>query len=561
MKKKNRKILLIILSILALAIIMGAYVYLRPTQKLLDVTAGDCLSQSQSAICKASCPTDYHQISGDCSSISSNFICCDIGSGGGGGGGSSAPDDFEQITDTEKATNFNLNSYPNAKCCIRYGYFSYLDFFGDCPVEDTSMSPTKFNEHICMGDQYTQSNYACQGGGYYCDDAFWRYYYCDLAVGSGGVSGFVKCDEGCNQQTGLCNEGLKDCTTGQMACCNDADDCKSEIYRPSGSLFECVNSKWTLKSTCNAGCTEASQNSAYTCNFQKYYCISGCSESFYGNANVLNPQWTDKSSDCYGTCYATPEQCLANAPTVRANLKKSCYKFTDSRGVIGYRWVDKCMVGSYYRNDFVNQQVENTTMENLNESDCRELDECSYNSIDPKCTDIFSTDSLTWTKYYTISDEDFVNGHYYCKNDKNCAPLDGYAISCNNQTELKKRSYNYFKSKCSDWGAIGNSFDWIISHVSFGTLTPKETICGTYASFENFLTNGWGKTGVCMADSKSWYGKIWDYFIKMFGKMGVTGQLLIFLMWFLIIVFSIIVLIIAIIIIMMFKKLIKKRRR
>jgi hypothetical protein len=340
-QKKVLMISVIVISIILLTAIIGVIFYFGGAKQGV---IGNCLDISQSTICKSSCPSNYHQISGDCLSISSSFVCCDVGSGSSG---STTPQNT--ITDTTEKTKIgtlDLRNYPNAKCCMGGGVFDSLSFFGDtCPSYDTKVSPTRFTGHICLPDK-SASGYACQGGGYYCSDNTWNYYYCDLSTGTG----FVKCDNGCDSSTGLCKEGLKECTTGYEACCNSASDCTLGISRTSGNVFKCVDSKWIAQETCSDGCTEQNSLNAY-CNFKKYYCVSNCN------------QWTDSSKDCYGSCYTSSTECQNNANAIINNAPKVCVLQTDSRGVQGYIWVT---------NDCI-PKLSNYTITNIRETECKNL--------------------------------------------------------------------------------------------------------------------------------------------------------------------------------------------
>jgi len=156
----------------------------------------------------------------------------------------------------------------------------------------------EFDNTICTGDNI--SFYACQGGGYACDTGRddptlgdILDLYCELE----NSYDFVECENGCNYQTGLCNEGYIECSNDYMGCCNDAEDCKKNIYRDEGDTFKCINNKWEFQEDCKIGCTEQSYNYAF-CNFNKYYCTG-----------AIDCYWSDTK---FSNCYETPEECSSN---------------------------------------------------------------------------------------------------------------------------------------------------------------------------------------------------------------------------------------------------------
>jgi hypothetical protein len=133
----------------------------------------------------------------------------------------------------------------------------------------------RFNEYLCIEGKY--SSHACQGGGYACKSG-WDYiknipkyeYYCD----AGTASGFVKCENGCNPVTGLCEEGYKNCNEGEMTCGTGSWSQTNEPpYSEDGDVYKCKNNLWVKQEECKYGCKYLSYSYA-KCDELTYYCTS-----------------------------------------------------------------------------------------------------------------------------------------------------------------------------------------------------------------------------------------------------------------------------------------------
>lgn len=130
---------------------------------------------------------------------------------------------------------------------------------------------------------------------------------------------------------------------------------------------------------------------------------------------------------------------------------------------------------------------------------------------------VVASATLTWTDFFSMSDEDFVEGGYYCDSDSDCPLKEGYNVTCSNDEIFAERSHDYFKDQCDDFLGFLDELSGLIMNFIPGNVD----ICGEYADFRiYFEDNG----GVCLAESESSFGKIWDSVLLMVGSLGFPYQ-------------------------------------
>jgi hypothetical protein len=195
--------------------------------------------------------------------------------------------------------------------------------------------PIRFNDYICVSD--TKQSHACQGGGYACEvgynylkQEYGYVYYCDYSTSFG----FVECEDGCDQSTGLCKEGYQSCSNGMQACCNSKEDCVDGTYRSTGDAYQCVNSDWVLKQECSA---------EQSCEESGGY-LAQC------NANTIWYCFTDEQKICYessvktSNCWSNFEECEVEAQRAGTDPPEKDYTFL----IIGGAIIGLLIIGRKY---------------------------------------------------------------------------------------------------------------------------------------------------------------------------------------------------------------------
>jgi len=141
--------------------------------------------------------------------------------------------------------------------------------------------------------------------------------------------------------------------------------------------------------------------------------------------------------------------------------------------------------------------------------------------------------AITWSEFYSISDDSFYAKNYYCLSDSQCPTKEGYDVICqevgdDNVGEIAKREIKIFQEKCDK--GLG-PFDEILNF--FKTLTPGfsllPNLCdglseGVIGLKRAYYAGGDSYVGYCVAESNTWYGKLWEGALKMVGGMGLPAQ-------------------------------------
>jgi hypothetical protein len=142
--------------------------------------------------------------------------------------------------------------------------------------------------------------------------------------------------------------------------------------------------------------------------------------------------------------------------------------------------------------------------------------------------------TITLQEYYSISDDDFMKYANGCKTVSGCSALEGYTVECVTDgsfySQIQKRIFNSYYTECTT--QTPNAVKlllWLGNFGSLGILPNSDTLCKNIASGRGSVTTWWSNTfgsgsGVCVAKSNSWYGKVWESLLTMVGGFGLPAQ-------------------------------------
>jgi hypothetical protein len=126
--------------------------------------------------------------------------------------------------------------------------------------------------------------------------------------------------------------------------------------------------------------------------------------------------------------------------------------------------------------------------------------------------------TLTYTEFYSLSDTDFLDKALVCNSDSSCPAIGGSTSKCLKTTETSKAIYNSYKSQCASFNfGIITGFPNLISRIITG-----DTTCGLATRLTLAIKNlAVGEPGLCVAESNSSFGKVWDQTLKMVAGLGL----------------------------------------
>lgn len=131
--------------------------------------------------------------------------------------------------------------------------------------------------------------------------------------------------------------------------------------------------------------------------------------------------------------------------------------------------------------------------------------------------------TITWTEFYSIDDDKFSQKDYSCTLTKDCPLKEGYNVSCSDDEIFKERTFKIYKDAC-DKGA------GFIDEIIYGSLYLgswglfKADICSWIAKGQVFYDDKTKGAGTCLAESNTFYGKLWETALKTVGGMGLPAQ-------------------------------------
>lgn len=163
----------------------------------------------------------------------------------------------------------------------------------------------------------------------------------------------------------------------------------------------------------------------------------------------------------------------------------------------------------------------------MREQDCLQGNSCEWTGTSCQVINDDNNDgtvesrTLTWTEFYSMDDKKFANGNYFCSETNECPLKDETTVTCSKDEVFRERYYDYFRDNCDEalgwWDEMANNLiNWIpgLAQVDVCALGGKQ-----------YWESNWEESGgTCLAESDSWYGKLWDGALKLMGGMGLPFQ-------------------------------------
>lgn len=150
--------------------------------------------------------------------------------------------------------------------------------------------------------------------------------------------------------------------------------------------------------------------------------------------------------------------------------------------------------------------------------------QCGY--VTPDNNSITLAPSWTWTEYYSKSDLDLIEEGVVCTSDSDCSAKQDYKVSCKKNKGIEKRIWEGHKKQCntfaSNWVFSGGLFGGLIHGITNILVDP----CGRFSSLTSFISKVYSGTdpGVCIAESTTWYGGLWEGTLNTVGGMGIPAK-------------------------------------
>jgi len=123
--------------------------------------------------------------------------------------------------------------------------------------------------------------------------------------------------------------------------------------------------------------------------------------------------------------------------------------------------------------------------------------------------------------------------------DSDCPLKKGYTVSCDKSPEVKERVYDIHVDLCEEnkpggiFGVIVNLFPKLLFGEDICDIKVQTgiTIVGIGLSpsltdliFATPSTPDYQVMGLCIAESTTWYGKMWDSTLDMVGGLDIPAQ-------------------------------------
>ena len=128
-------------------------------------------------------------------------------------------------------------------------------------------------------------------------------------------------------------------------------------------------------------------------------------------------------------------------------------------------------------------------------------------------------ETITWTEYYSIDSETLVSKNIFCDTDSQCPAKKGYDVTCSSESKIEERIQGFYKGECDKVGGLVGKLSRLITKWGVGI-----DICEYVGQAGGFLSSVFKGDGICMAESTTWYGKLWEKALKTVGGFGLPAQ-------------------------------------
>ena len=131
------------------------------------------------------------------------------------------------------------------------------------------------------------------------------------------------------------------------------------------------------------------------------------------------------------------------------------------------------------------------------------------------------TKTITWTEFYSLEDKKILKS--VCIADSECPLKKDYDVSCIKDDMMKERIYDANVDLC-EAGMVGGLLGFV-SDTVWNILTGSNT-CELVVDISGWMKSVFGakEPGICIAESTTWYGGLWETALKTVGGMGLPAQ-------------------------------------
>lgn len=273
----------------------------------------------------------------------------------------------------------------------------------------------------------------------------------------------------------------------------------------------------------------------------KYYqCVNG-QETYLGVAKKGDLNWCpDKDENNYilpsggssGVCYESE-----NKPIECTTPQKTCWRIQNDICDIIDIFTTSCEDSGYYSSKSVCETnlltgcpSHQTEYQCNNDPNC-EWEEGETWGVHGKCVVKVSVDengvgigkakTITWNEFYSMEDKKVLGST--CTSSFECSAKKDYDVSCLIDDNTKERIFDANIQQCEDkspGGLVG-----LIPDI-FTQILVGKSFCEFDQGIEVWFSNIFGKkkVGLCIAESTTWYGGLWETALKTVGGMGLPAQ-------------------------------------
>jgi len=389
----------------------------------------------------------------------------------------------------------------DSDCSGQYGDFcntNYGSCYGTAPSHETDLFNCVNNNWVSSGEaefgeerfcsDSSDNNYLDRNGGEHCRPSSYS------SVNDGTWCGEICIDTSskmCYQDKSYyidsCGERgslSQDCVALGMVCIG------SGVCSASGGEPVCGDGIWEGDEECDDGNTVSGDGCSSNCRIEL---IEDCNSE---GASCDGPSGTQAGQPCCSGLDCQNFQCVETGTCTSGEIK--C-------GIVG---------DPYTSGDVLYECEEGTFI--------------SQGRVDGECGYITPSDaqSITWTEFYSMSDEDFVRGNYHCKQTSDCPTKEGFNVECVEEEIMIEREHKAIVDACDKNAGWLDEFGTVLTKIFPIFPVFSDGICEAVAkgieSFKELF--GEEKKGFCIATSTTWYGKLWESTLKMVGGFGLPAQ-------------------------------------